>query len=318
MKNIGGFFELEISKGKEYYPNAIKLNTCRNSLEYILRAKQYDKINLPKYCCDSLLEPIDKLNINYEFYEITTNLEPIINKLPKENEVFLLINYFGLKNNYIKDLTRRNINFIVDNSQAFYSNPIFGIDTIYSPRKFFGVPDGGYLFTDQKLNQQIEQDLSYNKIYPHVKRIDLDSEEAYSDFRKKENKLKGQRIQRMSNLTRKLLSSIDYEMIKEKRDENFNFLHQNLSEHNELTSLINNSYINGPMIYPFLIKNEGLKNHLIENKIFVATYWDDVLKRTNKDDYEKYLSKYLISLPIDQRYNFNHMKRIVRKVRLII
>ena len=62
MKNeIGGYFQLELNKDREYHDKAIALNTGRNALEYILRAKIFKKIYLPFYTCDVLLEPLKKL-----------------------------------------------------------------------------------------------------------------------------------------------------------------------------------------------------------------------------------------------------------------
>ena len=66
MKEIGGFFELELPQKKEYHSKAIRLNTGRNCLEYILKSNNYKKIYIPFYICNSILEPIRKLNIEYE------------------------------------------------------------------------------------------------------------------------------------------------------------------------------------------------------------------------------------------------------------
>ena len=46
-------------------------------------------------------------------------------------------------------------NIIFDNSQAFYSKQ-YGTAGIYSPRKFFGLPDGGILCTDLNLEEEYE------------------------------------------------------------------------------------------------------------------------------------------------------------------
>ena len=77
MKVIGGYFELELPKGKEYHQDAIRLNTGRNAFEYILRTKGYQKVYLPYYTCDAMLEPINKLALNYEFYQIDETFRPI-------------------------------------------------------------------------------------------------------------------------------------------------------------------------------------------------------------------------------------------------
>ena len=58
MKSIGGFFSLELpinSKG-ELYPTAIKLNSGRACLEYVLRLHNYSKIYLPFYTCQVVLD----------------------------------------------------------------------------------------------------------------------------------------------------------------------------------------------------------------------------------------------------------------------
>ncbi len=133
MTAIGGYFELELKDGFEYHTHAIRLNTGRNALEYILEAQQYAKIYLPYYGCDVLLQPINTLNILYEYYHINEHFEPVFDfKKVKQNEVFLYTNYFGLKDQYILDLIKNCENVILDNAQSFFSKPIPSVDTFYS------------------------------------------------------------------------------------------------------------------------------------------------------------------------------------------
>ena len=144
-KAIGGYIELQLPKGDEYYPSLIKLNTGRNALEYILKANNYVSIYIPYFTCEVLLEPIKRLGIQYYFYTIDKNLDPVIDFHIAPNECFLYTNYFGIKQQTINRLSKEIPNLIVDASQAFFSKPLSGIDTFYSCRKFFGVPDGAYL-----------------------------------------------------------------------------------------------------------------------------------------------------------------------------
>src|SRR5690606_8875362 len=102
--------------------------------------------------CDVLLEPIQKLGIEYEHYHIDSVLEPLFDySRVTEQSAFLYTNYFGLKDAFIESLASSAGNLIVDNAQSFFSRPIPGIDTLYSARKFFGVSDGAYLYCDTKL-----------------------------------------------------------------------------------------------------------------------------------------------------------------------
>ena len=108
MSPIGGYFELELRKGEEYHKNAIRLNTGRNALELILKVGHYSKVYIPYYICDVILEPFHKLKIDYEFYSIDENFEPLFNyNTIKGNEGFLYTNYFGLKDLFISKLYGR-------------------------------------------------------------------------------------------------------------------------------------------------------------------------------------------------------------------
>ncbi|WP_221406816.1 hypothetical protein, partial [Elizabethkingia anophelis] len=172
---IGGYFQLELCENKPFqYSDLILLNTARNCLEYILRAKGYKKIYIPYFTCDVLLEPINKLNIDYQFYDIDDSLEPIFDyDRVGGNEVFLATNYFGIKTKFIEDLSSKVKNLIIDNAQAFFAKPLLGIDTFYSPRKFVGVSDGGILATKKILEGSLEKDFSYERMSHLLKRIDL-------------------------------------------------------------------------------------------------------------------------------------------------
>ena len=173
MKASGGYFELELHKGKHYHDNAKRLNTARNCFEYVLRARHYRKVYFPYYTCEVMLEPINKLGIDYEFYHINELLEPVLLPGLKANEAFLYTNYFGLKQSCVKRLADMYGNrLIVDNAQAFYAEPLSGIDTFYSARKFFGLGDGAYLYTDKDLQKDFEQDNSYDTLTHLLKRVD--------------------------------------------------------------------------------------------------------------------------------------------------
>ena len=65
------------------------------------------------------------------------------------------------------------------------------------------------------------------------------------------------------------------------------------------------------MVYPYLTDREGLRDHLIKEKIYVARYWPNVLEWTTADSLEWYLTRQMIPLPIDQRYGKNEMNRII-------
>jgi hypothetical protein len=275
--------------------------------------KKYKKVYIPFYTCDVILEPLKKTKNQYEFYNVDKNFEPIFDyNIIKGDEGFLYTNYFGLKDIFITELAKICKNIIIDNSQAFFSLPVKGVPTFYSCRKFFGVPDGAYLYLDGVPELDSLLDHSENRFAHLFKRIEYGAEEGYNDFKNNDNSFIGQPIKQMSKLTKALLCNIDYEFVKEKRIANFLFLHKKLLKYNELE--INICKESVPMVYPFLINKTGLKQRLIENKIFVASYWSNVLKWSNKNSIEYKYSSEIIFLPIDQRYNITGMKRIYKTI----
>ena len=310
MVPIGGYFELELPYYEEYHKDAIRLNTGRNCLEYILRTRKYSKVYIPYYTCDVVLEPFKKLNIPYEYYHIDIHLEIQDDIALNTDEALLYTNYYGLKQRYTEKLALQyGNNLIVDNTQAFYAKPIAGIDTFYTCRKFFGVPDGAYLYTDKQLDVELEQDISYERMLSLTKRIDISPEDGYQDFRNTSNALVGQPIKRMSKLTQRMMQGIDYESIAKRRRANYLLLHNALENENHLKLPLDGDAV--PMVYPYLSQIKGLREKLIENKIFVARYWPNVLECSTPDEIDYLLASQMQPLPTDQRYREEEMKYII-------
>ena len=311
---IGGYFGLELPRGEEYHKNAIRLNTGRNCLEYILRCRKYRKVYVPFFTCGVVLEPFQKLGVDYEFYHINSQLALGEEITLTDDEALLYTNYFGLNQHYVAKLAKRyGKQLIIDNTQAFYAIPLKGIDSFNTCRKFFGVPDGAYLYTDALADFDIEQDVSYDRMSFLVKRLDLGAEAGYADFREQSERLVGQSIKKMSNLTMRMLQGVNYEAVALQRSENYQYLHAHLAETNQLQLPLTEDAV--PMVYPYLTDKKDLKKQLIEEKVFVATYWPNVLEWCGPMEWEHLLAERTAFIPIDQRYNIEDMKRIINIVK---
>ena len=278
-----------------------------------MEVNDYKLVYIPYFTCDVILEPFKKLSIPYQFYSIDENLEPIFDfDSLEENEAFLYTNYFGIKDNYVNKLSSYGINLIIDNAQSFFSQPVKGVDTFYSARKFVGVSDGAYLFTNKYLDRELKQDQSYNRMEYLLKRIDTSAEQGYNAFTENDRSLVGQPIKRMSKLTEFILKSVDYETIKSIRLVNFRFLHDILKNSNQLVFDLNDNQV--PMVYPYWTKDLALKKRLQEHRIYCATYWPNVKEWCNPKSLEYRLMDEVVYLPIDQRYNIDTMKEILKYV----
>ena len=314
MEPIGGYFSLELPLYEEYHKDAIRLNTGRNCLEYILRVHNYNKVYIPYYTCEVILEPLAKLCVPYEFYHVNINLEIEQDIELNRGETILYTNYYGLKQNYIETLAAKYGNqLIVDNTQAFYDKPLSGIDTFYTCRKFFGVPDGAYLYIDKFLNEELEQDFSWNRMSFLTKRIEISAEAGYGDFQELSRSLVGQPIKRMSNLTQRLMQSIDYSKISCQRRANYIQLHEALQSSNQQNITLEPQAV--PMVYPYMTDRKNLRDVLIQNKVFVAKYWHNVEDWADNNSMETKMVNQLCPLPIDQRYNEEDINRVINIVK---
>lgn len=313
-KAIGGYFELELRKGEHYHATALRLNTARNCLEYIVRQRGYKHLYLPDYTCEVLLEPLVKLNVAHDFYPIDERLEPSMLPELKQDGAILYTNYFGLKEECARRMADRyGERLIVDNAQAFFAQPIDGIDTFYSARKFLGVPDGAYLYTSAPALEGIIQDVSWQRTSHLLVRADESAEAGFATYQANNATLHGQDIHRMSRLTEAILGGVDYDEVKRVRRENYLCLHEALATSNRLQLDLQDEAV--PMVYPYWKENKELRKKLQENRVYTATYWACVKKWAKEDDVASRLAELMIAIPCDQRYGKEEMDKIISIIR---
>lgn len=321
MQAIGGYFSLELNEGVEYHHDALRLNAGRYALEYILKSRKYTKVYLPYYICDSVLQPFRRMGVGYEFYHINEKLEPTIELHPNDDEAVLFVNYFGLLNRTLDTLCHTYRNTILDYTQAFYSekgnkanDKSLQCDTFYSCRKYFGVPDGAYLYTDCHLDEPFPQDESYERMTFLTKRIDRSPEEAYADFHANGKQLAMVGMRRMSRLTEAMMKSIDYTAKAQRRIHNFQTIDKVLRGSNHFKWELDNGVV--PQVYPYYVEDGArLRQYLIDRKVYCARYWPNVLEWCEKDDWEYQLAFNLVCIPIDQRYGNKEVNQIIEIIK---
>lgn len=311
---IGGYFELELRQYDSlFHDTATAVNSGRNAFAYILKRLAVKKVYLPSYICPVMLQPLQKYKIDYAFYALNEDLEPNQGFSVGDDEYIVYVNYFGLKNSMARKLAQEHANTIIDNAQAFFHLPHHHTPTFYSPRKFFGVPDGGFVYLNANSKPALlPNETSFERCAHLLKRIELGPSQGFSDFKLNEQQLTTRSVAGMSFLTKKILFNIDYEWIRRRRNSNFAELHACLQRLNQLSHIMDESAIDGPMMYPYLCDKNNLREHLHENNIFTPTYWPQLSEMgVGLNGFESYLAEHLIPLPIDQRYGLRDMHRIV-------
>lgn len=306
MREIGGYIELDTYTGKMLHDDGIKLNCGRNALAYLIKSKKIKKIYMPKFMCDSCDKVLNDNGVDVIYYNIGLDFRPVLSSW---DGYLYIVNFYGqLSNQYIESL---GCNIIVDNAQSYFQEPIDGIDTIYTCRKFFGVPDGAILYTDSRIEIDVI-DQSYSRMNFLLGRYERTAGEFYKDYVDNNHLFKYEPIKRMSKLTDNLLHGIDYEFAKKRRTENFAYLHKQFKEENQLKLICPA----GAFMYPlYLMNGVDIRRKLQEHKIFIPTLWPAVFEICNEDELEYDMAKNILPIPIDQRYSISDMEYIVDMIR---
>ena len=313
MREIGGYIEIDEYSLPMLHEEAIMLNTARNCLAYLIEKKKIVSIALPKFLCDSVSQVCRERGVEIHYYSIDTNFEPV--DMDLEDGVWLyVVNYYGLiDNTNILELKRKYGNLIIDNVQAYYQKPVEGVDTIYTCRKFFGVPDGAFLYTDLNMDEELEQDYSYERIRHLLGRYEKSALDFYDEYVMEEKLFSRQPIMKMSKLTYNMLHAIDYDKVKNKRIENFKCLYSGLADINQLKF---HKLMECPFAYPLFIKDgNAIRKMLQQNKIYVPTLWPDVFHVCKESDVEYQMAENILPLPIDQRYSVQDMDYVITILR---
>jgi hypothetical protein len=314
---IGGFLGLDLPERKKIlYSNSMKFQSARSALIFLLMKEKPKRLFLPDFICDELILACIQFGIKTSFYRLNEEFLP--NQLDNvdKKDLILYINYFGICNENVKSLLSKfdPQQIIIDNSQAFFERPLKRVfATIYSPRKFFGLPDGGILYSkifyktpDKKDNSSIF------RVNHLLSRLDKNLTGGLNFFHQSEQSLSlNIEPKEMSDLTLKIYNSIDFEIAKKIRSLNFYYLHKNLSESNFL--LIENVKSLSPLCYPYMIdkvKATKLRKKLIKNSIFIPTYWKTEINYP-KSQIAQTLAECILPIPIDQRLNNSDMNFIL-------
>lgn len=326
-KPIGGYFELELGQHYNNIPNTVEaLHCARTCLRLIIRYFKIKQIYAPTYTCHAIDEVLRQEGCEILHYHIREDFMP--DQDFPENAYVLYTDYFGVCSNNVRTLAKKHIHLIVDSTMNF-NMPVKVFASFNSLRKFFGVPDGAFLSSESLLYDTFRLDRahSYDRCSHLLKRLDVgpefgfddavkndrnvEIEEFFSDAYKSDVLLK---LFRMSKLTTSIYECIDVKAVQKIRHKNFKILDDNLGGWNKLKPFKIDKY-DMPVAYPFFLPETRLKQWLIDNKIYVPSYWGDCKENSKlESDYENYI----VALPIDQRYNEDDMLHIVHVIRQYI
>ena len=309
-KEIGGYLELERFTGPMLHGKALALSSGRACLSYLIEQRGIRKIALPDFNCD-VVEAVCRAHaVEIRFYPVGADLRPKALQT-EEGEWFYLVNFYGqLTAEELNHIAAHVPELIVDNAQAYFDLPLEGVDTLYTCRKFLGVADGGFVYTDAPA-RELPADESRERMGFVLGRFERPAGEYFAAAAKNNDEL-SMEPKRMSALTENLLHAVDYERVKRIRTENFRRLHEGLGGQN----LLNLRLTEGAYAYPLMLpEGQTIRRKLIEQKIFVPMLWPNVPEQQPAESDACRLAREILPLPCDQRYGAEEMDFIIRAVR---
>jgi hypothetical protein len=310
---IGGYFELELPAcGAFPYPETLRFQSARAAFATLLEATRPVAAWVPALICDSMLLPLWRAGLPTKFYAVDARFEIEAGVQVQPDEILLYVDHFGVCRGAEDSVLQRfaSERVVLDHAQSFYSAPRDCVATIFSPRKFFGIPDGGLLATQRNVELPSEEDSGSLERCEHLlRRHDGTPADGYAAFRRAEDSLDDVAPRRMSKLTSRLLRSVDFEAARKRRIANFEFLHARLAGMNQLALDVRK--LDGPLCYPLLLAKPGMRDRLLAENVFVPTYWREVLDRVPAGSFEAQWVERGLPLPCDQRYEIVDLERIV-------
>lgn len=232
------------------------------------------------------------------------------------DEWLYLVNYYGqLTQEQIRAAKKRYGRVILDNAQAYFAEPLPGVDTLYTVRKFYGVADGAFLATDAPRLMGLLQDESHERMHFLLGRFERSASEFYREYAENNAFFEAEDIKRMSKLTENILRGAEDGRIQRQRMENFQQLAAAFDDVNELKLRTPE----GAFAYPLLVPNGAdVRKRLIAEKIYIPTLWPNVLEDAEEGTRDYRLAKDVLPLPVDQRYGAEEMEYLTKEVRKCI
>ena len=312
--------------------NAALFQNARSALRYIFNNHQHEnrqagRIWAPAFiCADAIVAAPEGMSVDY--FPIQPNLSPDVdwlNSRAMAGDCVLAVDYFGRPPalEFI-ELTRRrtDILWIEDRAQALSPSEVpWGDWVVYSPRKLFGVPDGGVAL---QINAQPDASLSDPGYTPEEEtsaktapvlapalkaavKTQNNREAAFQEYRESEAAMTVGATT-MSQLTRQLLCVIDPLAAITRRRENYAILDEALGDY----AVFSNSDVSfAPLGFPVRhVDCDRILGHLHKEGVFAARHWRDLPSPASAFPWEHALAREIMTLPCDQRYDAKDMQRV--------
>lgn len=301
---------------------------------------------LPAYMCDTVFFPFKQNGWEIFFYHIGKNLRAdkeelcqLINEI--KPSLFFLHTYYGVDTwkelrGVLHEYQRTGLILMEDMTQSYYLQEVdTQVDYIVgSLRKWYSVPDGGFVTSNELLYGDLLTEDSYfvterikmltskwDYLYKkeqnqsNVEELQSQKAEYLALNRKMEEYLdKNEKVMALSGISSSMLSDIDEKNDFTRRNTNYKILHQGFQNRKYVKNVLDTFEENAaPLYLPVYAEHrETLQKFFCENDIYVPVLWPVGVENADiLNEEEKYIFSHLLAIPMDHRYGEAEMKKII-------
>lgn len=351
MKEIGSIYPIDCTYipqdvlGEDDASGAVlKYSLCREALSAIATALSDNekRVLIPAYTCQTVITPFIELGWECHYYGICKNLRIDLGFLTKQVEqtrpsLLVVHPYFGMDYNeeeigVLQSISEKGVKIVLDQTQCLFSNQRLPLVDFYvgSYRKWFPIPDGGYLAfnkgwnrisTPEKENEGFvtrQSDAMYLRGL-YFKTGDQKTKDISIRLSKSADTFAESTIRphRMSAFSVRLKQRCEEQEIQRKRLSNYAFLFNNIIKSEKYYFVCDDleKVTTAPLYFPLYVKDRrALQKVLIENRIYAPVIWPVEDERVLVSDDVRFIYEHLLAVPCDQRYDEADMQRVVEVI----
>ena len=332
----------------KWLDNSHLFRSGRDCLKYIAKIEKECKIAfVPAICCESMAIPFKQYGVGYILYPLnkdyTINEEFVLNNI-KEHQIILINNYLGLKTkeatikeNEFLDRLKQNHHVVIVRDvtqsleEALYSDKSKDDYTIFSSRKWAGLPDSGVMWSNKDIIVQYDEpDFKYAELKNQAMKIkseylsthDISIKQKFMELFKQAEEIidNDVKIIEMSEFSKELLYSLDFEKILNIRKSHVKHFEEKLEEVNkslkEKIKLLSKGTNCSGQYFPIYVNNQKeLQKHLANNNIYCPVIWPMMEELDNAEfGFCNDLVSHMLAIPCDQRYSLEEIDYIIVKI----
>lgn len=314
--------------------------TALSAIILDLKKRGISSVCLPDYCCESMIEPFIRQNMDIGFYSVSSDGKGLCFALDEASafDAVMLVNYFGFMSKEMIELIKICKNagktILLDLTHAvFAEESIFKSDYIFgSYRKWTGIEVG---FASKQDHSELiswqcnDIGIQYLQLRKQARKIkkafikggysdELQRDEQLDYFKKAEDLLDHEYISDTDEENRRLLRSLDIKFIKEQRRKNAKVIYDSLRWIKSCIPLFATLEEDmTPLAIPILVdegRRDSLHRFLQKNGVFCPIHWPlSSMHWVGEGAFEIYRKE--ISLVCDQRYEEKDMARMMEMIK---